>query len=293
MKATTDWSTSPIGIAGAGRVAQALGQLLRDSGEPVVCIASHAPSHAFDAASSIGPGVEAVTYTGLAERASRILICVPDAAIENVAALLESFNGIALHTCGAKGPEALASLRARGVACGVLHPLQSISEGAGAASLVGICFAVSGDEPAVAWAEQIAAAARGRILRIPERSRPLYHAAAVMASNYLAALLAAAQELMGAAGIAPEEEALDALAPLARTSLENALRRGPACALTGPIERGDSATVAAHLSALDEAASETVRRLYRAAGLQTLNLAGRKGLPPGQAAALERILRTE
>jgi predicted short-subunit dehydrogenase-like oxidoreductase (DUF2520 family) len=115
--------------------------------------------------------------------------------------------------------------------------------------------------------------------------------AAVIASNYTVALLAAAQEIMIAAGVAPAD-ALNALAPLARTSLENAICRGPAAALTGPIERGDTSTVAAHVRALD-AASAATRLLYSAAGLRALELARHGGLPPGTAAEIESILKQE
>jgi predicted short-subunit dehydrogenase-like oxidoreductase (DUF2520 family) len=291
MNPTTHGRATPIGIAGAGRLARAIGCLLRDSRQPLASIASRTPARAQAAAEFIGAGIEAVTYADLAKHTQRILIAVPDDALEPVADTLVIDRGIVLHTCGARGAEALDRLRARGVSCGAIHPLQTIPEGSGAAPLAGIHFAVSGDDAAVQWAEQITTAAHGRILRVASESRPLYHAAAVMAGNYLVALLSAAEDLMDLAGV-PRAQALEALAPLARASLENTLRRGPAGALTGPIERGDAATVARHLLALQEAA-EPVRALYRAGGLQTLAIAAGRGLPPGRAADIERLLRAE
>jgi predicted short-subunit dehydrogenase-like oxidoreductase (DUF2520 family) len=279
-----------IGIAGAGRVARAIGRILHESGEPVAFVASRTPAHAAAAAAFIGPGVEAVSYGALSRAASRILICVCDSAIDSVARLLGEFRGVALHTCGAKGPEALAALRANGASCGVMHPFQTVADGPeGAAALRGIAFAVSGDEPAVAWAGQIAAAAGGRIIRVPGATLPLYHAAAVMASNYVVAVLGAAQELLVQAGVEPDE-ALLALGPMARQSVENTLRCGAAVALTGPIERGDASTVASHLCFL-ERAPEPIRGLYRAAGLQALEIARRRSLPPERAADIEKLLR--
>ena len=279
-----------IGIAGAGRVGQALGRLLQEAGAPVRSVASRTPSQAASAAAFIGPGVQPLSYSELALRASHVLVCVPDSAIERVAQAMAGFHGVALHTCGAKGPEALESLRARGAAVGVMHPLQTVADAAsGVSSLRGVAFAVSGDAAAVRWAGEIAKAAGGRTMHIADGSRPLYHAAAVMASNYIVALLEAARELLVAAGIEPGE-ALAALGPLARQSLENTLRAGPAAALTGPIERGDAGTIAAHLRAL-ESVPESTRTLYRAAGMETLDIARRRGLSAGVASAIEQLLR--
>jgi predicted short-subunit dehydrogenase-like oxidoreductase (DUF2520 family) len=287
----TDFSASPVGIAGAGRVAQALGRLLYAHGEPVEFVASRTREHASSAAAFIGPNVEAVSYSELAQHAGRILIAVPDSALEAVAALLDLRSGIVLHTCGAQGPEALDMLAQRGVFRGTLHPLQTISDPeSGATALMGAAFAISGDAPALAWAERIASAANGRILRIPSERRPLYPAAAVMASNYITALVSAAQALLIAADVDPEE-ALLALGPLSRTSLANALRQGPTSALTGPIERGDVSTIRAHLAALEDIPGP-IPLLYRAAGLQTLEIARKRGLSAERAIAAERLLES-
>jgi predicted short-subunit dehydrogenase-like oxidoreductase (DUF2520 family) len=287
----TEFSASPVGIAGAGRVAQALGRLLHTRGEPVALVASRSIDHARTAAAFIGTDVAAVSYSDLARRARRILIAVPDSALESVAMTLTLESGIVLHTCGSRGPEALEALSQRGVFRGAIHPLQTVSDPeSGATALDGAAFAISGDAPAVAWAERIAQAANGRILRIASEYRPLYHAAAVMASNYITALLSAAQSLLIASEVDPQE-ALLALGPLAKTSLDNALRQGPVAALTGPIERGDVSTIAAHLSAL-RSIPRPIASLYRAAGLQTLELARTKGLCAERAAATERLLET-
>lgn len=208
------WSEAPIGIAGAGRLGPALARILYDAGQPVVCIASRTPGRAAQAAALIGPKVEPLAYGDLAGRATRILIAVPDDALEGVAAQIGLRSGIALHTCGAKGAEALDALRRRGVSCGTLHPLQTVPDAnEGARALDGAAFAISGDDCAIAWAACIAGLAHGRVLRVPDHARPLYHAAAVMASNHAVALMDAARQLMMQAGLEPEQ-ALLALAPL-------------------------------------------------------------------------------
>lgn len=279
-----------IGVAGAGRVAQALGRLLAERGEPVVAVASRDTQRAAAAARFIG-GAEAVPLPALA-RCGRVLIAVSDDAIAEVAAAL-AFSGMrrgaALHTSGARGPDALKALAAAGVSCAALHPLQTIATPEqGAAVLPGAVFAISGAGAARAWAERIATLLGGTSLAIPPERYPLYHAAAVMASNHLVGLVDAAANLMELAGVA-QEDALRALAPLTTSSLTNALALGPAQALTGPVERGDARTIELHLEAL-RLAPVPVRTLYRAAARHLVDLARRKGTPEPAARRLEEIL---
>ncbi len=280
-----------IGIAGTGRVAQALGRLLRERGEPVVAVAGRNAGHTARAAEFIG--VAAVSPRQLPERAGRILIAVSDTAVADVARRLAETGwdrGAALHTCGSRGPEVVEPLARAGVACGVLHPLQTVvTPEAGVNALPGSAFAVSGDPAAVAWGERIVKVLGGTALHVAPGSMPLYHAAAVMASNYVAGLLDAAAILMKAAGI-EEKAALDALGPLVYAGVANALALGPEKALTGPIERGDAETVRRHLWSL-ATAPPSVDSLYRSAGLHVLEVARRRGLAEAKAREIEALLR--
>jgi predicted short-subunit dehydrogenase-like oxidoreductase (DUF2520 family) len=294
-----------IGIAGAGRLGQALGRLLRDRGQPVAAIAGRDPARTESAAAFIHKNVHPAAYSELPSHAARILICVPDDALGDVAHTLAAAPHpirIALHTCGSRGPEALAEIESRGVSCATLHPLQTITTPEqGVADLPGSSFGITagitpGSGAAAEWALEIVRLLDGQALTIAPESRPLYHAAAVMASNYIVAMVDAAVILMGLAGV-PPEPALQALRPLVRASVENSLSAGPVHALTGPIERGDERTVAAHLRALDtlgalDKAPESVRQLYRQAGLHTIGIARRKapGIDRGR---IESLLSTE
>lgn len=259
-----------IAIAGGGRVGQALGRQLHLSGETVLAVASRSAEHARQAAVFIGPGVQALPYDHLSGVASHVLIAVPDAAIQQLAGTLATTGmlEVALHTCGALGPEALAPLAELKVACGVLHPLQTVPTPS--TDLREIAFAIDGDPKAIGWATAIAETLDGFVLRVAPGARTFYHAAAVMASNYTVTLLGAALKLMREAGI-PDDLARKALWPLVNESVANALHDGPEAALTGPIRRGDAATVAAHLEAIPEG---PVRALYKALGLRTVELAG-------------------
>jgi predicted short-subunit dehydrogenase-like oxidoreductase (DUF2520 family) len=281
-------SPPPVAIAGAGRVGSALGLLLRERGVPVVAIAGRNPERTAAAAKFIGDATRPVVYSQLPSHAARILIAVPDDAIETVAGLLAEAgmrSGCVIHTSGARGPEALEALATRGVSLAAMHPLQTVtSPQQGLSALPGSAFGISGSGPAragtaLAWAFEMVTLLEGNPLIIAPTMRPLYHAAAVLASNYIAALIDSAVILMGAAGIAPEQ-ALRALAPLIRASAENSLEAGPSAALTGPIARGDARTVLAHLQALAEA-PETIRELYRRAGLHAAEMAEQKGSSRG------------
>jgi predicted short-subunit dehydrogenase-like oxidoreductase (DUF2520 family) len=274
-------------------MAQALGRALHLRGASIVALAARNRVRGEQAAAFIGGGTRAVTYAELGPLASHLLVAVSDEAIPTVAADLLAAGvrrGIVLHTSGARGPEALAPLRSAGVACGVLHPLQTVpSPELGVAGLQKITFGVGGDQPAVVWAEQLAGVLDGRALRISEDAFPAYHAAATLVSNAIPALVDSAIDLMKSAGVEPFT-ALDALAPLCRTSADNVAAVGPLDALTGPIARGDAATVGAHLQALARSGRPEIAALYVAVGRCLLDIARRRGLEATKAVAVEHAL---
>jgi predicted short-subunit dehydrogenase-like oxidoreductase (DUF2520 family) len=294
MRRTRSGGTRTIGIAGAGRVAQALGRFLIQRGERVVAIAGRNPERTARAARFIGPAARPTAIQELPDVASHVLIAVSDAAVEPVAAILAQSGfrrGVALHTCGAKGPEALQALASQGVSCGALHPLQSFATAErGLASLPGSVVAIDGESQALQWAFSIVRLLRGRTIRIGPECRVLYHAAAVMASNYVTATICAAAELLQAAGIECST-VLMSLAPIVRASADNSLTLGPVDALTGPIERGDTSTVLAHIERLQHS-SNCVRELYCSAGRMVVQMAVQRGLPPSKAAEIQEILRS-
>jgi predicted short-subunit dehydrogenase-like oxidoreductase (DUF2520 family) len=270
------------------------------AGLPVVAIASRSRAHAEQAAGIINAAARAASAAAvqtadlpeIPRLASHLLIAVADQGIGPVADALAAAGmetGIALHTCGAKGPEALQALGAAGVSCGMLHPLQTLIAGdQGVRTLAGVTFGLAGDPRALEWGEQIVTSLHGHPLRLDADRLSYYHAGAVMASNALLAALDATVALFGAAGIEPDV-ALRAIGPLARTSVSNAIDRGPQAALTGPVVRGDAATVAAHVRALRQA-DPSVARLYEAAAGHLLQMATRRGLSDEQVRALRAAI---
>ena len=281
-----------IAIVGAGPVGQAFGRLLRLRGLPIVSLASRTRARAERAAAFVGGGVRAVALDEVPGTAERVLVAVADDGIAPVAEALARAGmrqGVALHTCGARDSGVLAPLAAHGIACGVIHPLQTLmSPEQGVRALPGITFGLTGDRLALDWAGEIVTALEGHPLFLAAEQLGSYHAGAVMGSNALIAAIDTAVLLMARAGISADD-ALRALEPLARASLDNALERGPRAAATGPVVRGDATTVAMHLAALG-GAPRSVEALYRAVAERLREIARERGLPEAQMRALESVL---
>ncbi len=283
-----------IAVVGTGAVGQAIGRLLYLHGQPIVAVAGRTPAKAEHAAAFMGPRVGAVPLVEVPHCAERVLVATSDTGINAVAETLASagFVGVALHTCGARGPEALMTLQRTGSACGVLHPLQTIvSPAQGVEDLNGISFGLAGDPEALDWGRDIIALLNGREISVAPGRMALYHAGAVIASNGMVALIDAAVRLMEEAGV-ESQSALDGLGPLSRATLNNVLASGPRAALTGPIARGDAETVRLHMDALPDAPKD-IGALYRSLGRSLLGLARRRGLPESSLRAIAAALEME
>jgi predicted short-subunit dehydrogenase-like oxidoreductase (DUF2520 family) len=245
----------PVAIIGAGRVGSSLARSASEAGLAV----------------RLAGRTEALEACRSAEVA---LLCVPDSQItraaEAIAAAVPPLRFVG-HVSGATGLDALAPCTERGAAPFAIHPLQTVPDAE--AELAGAPCAIAATEPA---AESLARAFAERLgmrpFAVPEEHRAAYHAAAVIASNFLVALEQSAAELLERAGI---DDARERLAPLVLRAASNWAERGPA-ALTGPIARGDADTVARHLEAIDELAPE-LRPLYKALAERTAALAVKDG----------------
>jgi predicted short-subunit dehydrogenase-like oxidoreductase (DUF2520 family) len=283
-----------LGFVGAGRAGTALARGLAAAGWPVVAVSSRRPERAARLAALL-PGARPLpTAQAVADAADLVFLTVPDAAIAPVAASIAWRAGQAVvHTSGVESLAPLAAARAAGARVGSLHPLQTFAAEPAAeplAPFAGIVCALEGDAALLPRLEAMAVALGARPLVLPAEAKPLYHAAAVLASNYLVALLHQAAALWSAFGV-PERAAIAALLPLVRATVENVAAVGPAEALTGPIARGDTPTVAQHLAALARAYPEALPT-YRALGAATLALAQER-LEPAAVAALAALLRPE
>jgi len=195
---------------------------------------------------------------------------------------------VVLHLSGARGAQVLAPLRRLGVSTGGMHPLMTAmgQPRLDAINLGNATFALEGDARAVTAARRLVRKLGAHAVVLRRGSRPVYHAGAVFAANYVVTMLATAEDLLVKAGFRRAAARL-ALVPLTGAAFMNAARNGPARALTGPIMRGDADTVRLNLRALPPGA----RALYRAAGTATLSLARLSGrLTAVKAAAIARAL---
>jgi len=218
-----------------------------------------------------------------------VLLCVPDSAIADAASLLlrrqiPSRTAV-LHTSGAMGTAPLATLAAAGHPVGAVHPLAAVADPAlDWTNLRGALYGVDGDGAAADVAHWLADAAGGTAVRIPAEARPVYHAAAVLASNGVVALLARAADVMETAGLSAEV-AESGLGHLAAGAVSSVKRSGSTAALTGPVARGDVETVRLHLTRL----SGPARRVYSCLGMETLAVARERGLGAGAAAEIAEL----
>jgi predicted short-subunit dehydrogenase-like oxidoreductase (DUF2520 family) len=271
-----------VAIIGAGGLARALTHRLARSGRALVTVAARRPARA----RALVRGVRFTSAASIEEAlaaASIVVLAVPDRAIGSVARALvplrASWRGVVvLHAAGAYGPEPLASLRTKGAATGVLHPL-AVAGSRGDAAFAGASARIEGSPRARAGALKLCALCGLVPLRAPGLSSPAgrarYHAAASLAANDVVAVLAAALDLLLRDGV-PRREGLAALLSLAEGALAQVRAGGLAAALTGPVARNDAETLAAQLKALrgvDPAAADA----HRALSLRLVALAESSG----------------
>ncbi len=292
-----------LGIVGVGAVGTTLAWGLAACGYPVVALASRTPESASWLAEQF-PGCRAVSSpAAAAELADLVLLAVPDDAIPSVAAAISWRPGQAVvHCSGALPARALAAAGEQGAVYGSFHPLLSIPRTRPAhadealARLRGCTFAVEAPEPLAALLTEMAQRLGGRAVYLSEQDHVPYHLAAVLVSNYLVTLVAAAADLWARFGVS-RDEALVALLPLLRSAVTNLEQLGLPQSLTGPIARGDAGTVRAHLEYLaqpregiaDDGA--VLSAAYRLLGLLSLPLAEAKGrVTEEQRRTLERLL---
>jgi predicted short-subunit dehydrogenase-like oxidoreductase (DUF2520 family) len=264
----THSSGRSIALVGPGRAGTAFALACIDEGDRVIAVAGRAPDVPTTREVAARLGARAVAVEDIAHDADLVVVATPDASIAEVAAALVDGlrpGSLVVHLSGARGLDALQPIASArdDVALGALHPLQTLPSGdAGREALRGAWAAVAGPPEVTELAEHLGL----RPFEVADAHRATYHAAACVASNHLVALLGQVQRLATAAGVP-----FEAFGPLVHSSVEHAFEFGPARALTGPVARGDAATVAAHLDAIP--AGE--RAAYRALASQARRLVER------------------
>jgi predicted short-subunit dehydrogenase-like oxidoreductase (DUF2520 family) len=238
---------STVAVVGRGRLGSALSRALRERG--------------VEASEPLGRGADLSGFDA-------VLLAVPDGEIARAAAAAPA-DVLIGHCSGATSLELLAPRERFS-----LHPLMTFTADDGAERFAGAGAAVAGSSPrALAFAHRLARALEMRSFELADADRAGYHAAASIASNFLVTLEWIAERLAAEAGADREM-----LVPLVRATVDNWARIGPERALTGPVARGDEATIVAQREAVAGSAPELLPvfdELVRA----TRALAGARGEP--------------
>lgn len=280
-------------IIGAGKVGSAIGVLLKERGYSPVSVASRSKTSAQRLAEQLNTR-DFLHPAEAARLADLVFITTTDREIAAAAAAIARKGGckpgqIVIHTSGALASDVMEPVRKQGAWAISIHPLQSFASTESAKeNLPGSYFALEGDEQALTMAKELVEDLNGRYFIIKAADKQLYHAAAVVASNYLVSLIHLSVSIYRQLGLT-ENQAMAALFPLIRGTLSNIAKTGPAGALTGPVARGDGTTLKGHVKALHRM-DWAAQGAYSSLGLYTVGLAVSNGnITPNEGAALSNI----
>jgi len=281
-------------IIGAGMVGTAIGFLLKKVGYKVIAISDKSPAALKRALSYTGGKAFRKPREAIQE-ADCILITTPDDAISSVCqdiALSPAIKGkFVFHMSGAGDLDLLDSAKKAGAAVASIHPLQSFSSiDQAIKNIPGSYFGITTDKKARLPAKNIIRDLGGIPFIISSDQKPLYHAAACFASNYLVSLMNVVESIYQAIGL-NEKDAKKAYLPLVYGSLKNIENSGSIHSLTGPIARGDFGTIKKHISAINNSLPQ-FSSLYSSLGLIAVKVAQQKGtLNNRQAKTINAILK--
>jgi predicted short-subunit dehydrogenase-like oxidoreductase (DUF2520 family) len=287
-----------VAIIGAGRVGSTIGFLLKRAGHAVTAVAARTQASAEQARVFIGSGETTTDVVQAALSAEVVFITTLDGAIRPVCEEIARGRGfrpgsLVVHASGAHSLDLLSAARNAGAGRAVIHPLQSVpTRELGVQNIPGSYFRIEADPEELSTARELVRALGGIELLMPKWSQDkgssaLYHAGAVVVSNYFVALVDYGLKFYEALG-ADKQAALKAVLPLIKGTLQNIETLGIPAALTGPIARGDIGTVRDHLDAMRIRAPELLG-LYKELAKHAISTARDKGSLAQDAA--EELLR--
>jgi len=281
-----------VGVIGAGRVGSTLGAALIRAGHDVIA-ASAVSDASRRRVERWLPHAAVLAPDEVIAAADLVLVAIPDDALRPLVAGLADADAwrpgqLVAHTSGAQGIGVLDPAAARGALALALHPVMTFTGRAEDLDrLEGAAFGVTALDELRPVAETLVVEMGGEPVWVPEGARPLYHAALTVGANHLVTLVNDALGLLSGAGVT---EPARLLAPLLSAALDNVLRLGDG-ALTGPVSRGDVATVRTHLRTLRDEAPAALPS-YLAMARRTGERAHASGrISDAQAAAIEEELR--
>jgi predicted short-subunit dehydrogenase-like oxidoreductase (DUF2520 family) len=286
---TEDAMTETVAVIGPGRVGTVLGRALTAAGWHVVAVAGRTEASIQRFVAAV-PTATPQPAAAAVRAAALVLVTVTDDELPGVARHLAKVDAVVarsrwVHTSGRYGAGVLRPIALAGGRVAACHPAQTLPAGGEIASLEGTVWAVTTAEPNRPWTHELIRVLGGEPVDVDEAARVRYHAALAVGSNGTAAVVSLARDLLLAAGITAPERFLTGLVT---RSAGNAAQHG-AAALTGPVRRGDTQTVRAHLDDLRVVLPEAVPA-YRALAELALAYARRAGLDPQRAQAVAHVL---
>ncbi|GAH36762.1 unnamed protein product, partial [marine sediment metagenome] len=281
-----------LGFIGAGTVGTALSVRLSSKGYQVIAVSSRSQASARKLAQAVSGCHAFNNNQDVADTAELIFITTPDDAIASVASEIQWHREQSVvHCSGALSTDILESAKKLGARIGSFHPLQTfVSVKQAIENIPGSIFAAEAEEPLLSTLKDMATALDSHWIELKANDKVVYHAAAVIACNYLVTLVKLATDLWQSFNI-PQSQATQALLPLIRGTIHNIDTVGIPQCLTGPIARGDIKTIKKHLDALQKVAPALLST-YQELGLQTIPIALAKGkINQHQADELQAILK--
>ncbi len=283
-----------IAIIGMGKVGTAVGYLLKSAGYSVIALAGRSDESIASGTKYIGSTTYS-TPSQAASQASCIFITTTDDAIKPVCdtITLDGAVGpdkIVVHMSGAGGLDLLESARSSGASVASIHPIQTFATIDSAIDTIpGSSFGITAQEAIKDFCLQIVKDIGGIPFIIAEEDKPLYHAAACIASNYLVALINIVVEIYQSIGMS-REESINAFWPLVAGTIKNIPLHGTIQSLTGPIARGDTGTVRKHHEAFQNKLPHLLS-FYKEMGMFAVDIALKKGtLSPDRAQDIKQML---
>jgi predicted short-subunit dehydrogenase-like oxidoreductase (DUF2520 family) len=288
----TEQNMPKIGFIGAGTTGTALAVRLAQHGYPVTAVSSRSLTSAEKLAARIRGCIAYSHAQEVADTTGLVLITTPDDVISVVAGEIRWRGGQSIvHCSGAHSVDILKAAKQFGATTGCFHPLQTFASVEHAIdNIPGSTFAIEAEEPLVSLLKKAAVDLEGDWVILKAGDKVLYHAAAVIACNYLVTLVKLSTDLWQTFDV-PPTRAVKALMPLLQGTLSNIKNVGLPNCLTGPIARGDLGTISRHLESLSKQAP-SVLDIYKELGLQTIPIALAKGkIDSERAAELEALFR--
>jgi predicted short-subunit dehydrogenase-like oxidoreductase (DUF2520 family) len=268
-----------ISIIGAGRLGTSLGVALSKKGYRIKFISCRTSLSAEESRMIIGEGKASIDNIQTARAGDIVILCLPDEEILSVTKELADARiywseKFIFHCSGLLSSEVLKPLKTKGALTASIHPVQSFAhKKTPPEQFENIYFGLEGEPKALEKSQKIIQKLGGRSFIIEAGNKALYHTACSIASNFFVVLLDTASSLLKQVGL-QEEQAFQVLLPLVKGTLHNVKKFDIHTSLTGPVIRGDKASVEKHLEALRK--FPPFYEMYRRLAFQALEIASRE-----------------